>query len=121
MLRILGVWGVALTVASLIGGGGDGFMLVFALLGFFMTIPALVLLGLASAIEGAVLRASGPFAAAWVGIGIGLLVPVGLYAIAPNPENAKQALAFLAPLSLGTGVLWSLSGIVFPRRQRWSA
>jgi len=116
-IRIFGVWLTALGIASLIGEA-QAFLFVFVLMGFFLTLPALVILLAARAIESQMHKAAGPFAASWVGVVLGLIVPAGLYAIAPNPENAMQALTFLAPLSLGTGILWLLSSIfvLFPRR-----
>lgn len=119
ILRIIGVWLTMLTVASLIGGGADGFVMVFMLAGFFMTVPALILLAIASALERGFAKAGHRLAAAFSGIVVGMLVPVGLYAIAPNPENAKQALFFIAPLCLGSGILWSLTSIpvLFARRE----
>jgi hypothetical protein len=117
-IRIFGVWLTALGIASRTAGPG-AFVFVFMLLGFFWTIPVLVLLLLTRAIESRLYKSAGPFATPWTGVGVGLLVPVALYALAPNPENAKQALAFLAPLGLGTGILWSLTSIpvLFVRKE----
>lgn len=112
------MWLAVLSLASMMGGP-QGFYIIFILYGFLLTIPALILLLPVQGVEALVHALAGPHVAAWTGVGIGLLVPVGLFAIAPNPDNAIQALYFLAPLSLGTGILWSLSSIpvLFPRRK----
>lgn len=117
-LRILGVWLIALSLVSLLFGGGKGFLFVFLIYGMFMTLPALAVLATASLIEGVLIRRSHPVAALALGPVIGLVVPALLFLIAPNKSNAMSAMGPMAFVTLGTGLLWALSYLWCSRGSR---
>ena len=119
ILRITGVWLVALTIASFFyGGGGKDFLAVFLTYGFFMTLPALVILAVLARIEDMLVRRGHPVAALSSGPILGLVVPALLYLVASNKSNASAALTLIVPITLGTGLLWAASGLLFPRGSR---
>ena len=63
VLRILGVWLVALSLTSIVFGGVKGFLFIFLIYGMFMTLPAFAVLAIALTIEGVLVRRNYPFMA----------------------------------------------------------
>ena len=108
-LRILIVWIVTLALFSLLAGSGSGFMFIFFMYGFVMTIPALIALTVTSLVEDRVAKMESTAALLAVGPVMGLVVPVVLFAIAPNKGNAAAAMPLLFLLTLGAGLLWMAS------------
>lgn len=119
VLRILGVWLVALSLTSMVFGGAKGFLLVFLIYGMFMTLPALAVLTITLTIEGVLVRRNHSLMAMALGPVIGLVVPIVLFIIAPNKNNALSAASMLVWITLGTGLLWALSYLWVSRRSRF--
>ncbi|GBH29103.1 hypothetical protein [Sphingobium xenophagum] len=107
--RILGVWLVSLSLTSLLFGGLEGFIFVFLVYGMFMTLPALAVLAITLMIEGILIRRGHPVITVALGPVIGLVVPVALFIIAPNKNNALSASKQLIWITVGTGLVWALS------------
>jgi hypothetical protein len=119
VLRILGVWLVALSLTSIVFGGVKGFLFIFLIYGMFMTLPAFAVLAIALTIEGVLVRRNYPFMAMALGPVIGLVVPIVLFIIAPNKNNALSAASMLVWITVGTGLLWALSYLWVSRRSRF--
>jgi hypothetical protein len=110
LVRIAGVWLLALSLATLALSGFEGFStFVFFVFGAVLTLPALFLLFAASLVERRFLDAGRSLPAMSVGVAFGLLIPLFLYWIAPNKANALAGMDFIGPLCVGTGLLWSLT------------
>lgn len=121
VLRILGVWLVALSLASLLFGGTKGFLFVFLIYGMFMTLPAFAILAITLSIENVLIRRDHPVMAVALGPIMGLVVPVVLFIIAPNKSNAFSAATMLVWITVGTGLLWALSYLWVSRRFRFQS
>jgi hypothetical protein len=111
------VWLITLTVVSSITGKNGDFLMVFVIFGFFMTIPVAIAVACASAME-KMLEKRSKNLAALSGVVIGSIVPVILYWDSPNKENAMSGLDLIAPMSIGAGVLWSISYFLIDKRKK---
>lgn len=118
ILRVIGVWLVALSLTSLLVGGAKGFLVIFLIYGMFMTLPALGFLALTLAIERVLIRRDRPVMAVALGPVMGLIVPAALFVIAPNKGNALSAVSMLALITVGTGLLWALTYLLMKHRYR---
>ena len=118
ILRIAIIWMLALCTMSLLVGRLDGFLFAFLLYGMFHTLPALLILALAAYIETVLVQRNRIIAALALGPAFGLLVPAGLYLIAPNKHNAASAMTGLLMITLLTGLLWAASFLLLWRRAR---
>lgn len=116
-LRFVVVWLAALTIASAIAGKDGGFVVIFTTYGFLMTLPAIIAFAAAAVIEKLLEKKIGKFSAL-SGVLVGATVPLTLYLIAPNKQNALSGMVFIAPISVGAGLLWSVSYFLVPRRKQ---
>ncbi|WP_157225195.1 hypothetical protein [Sphingobium yanoikuyae] len=110
---------VALSLTSIVFGGAKGFLFVFLIYGMFMTLPAFAVLAITLTIEGVLVRRNHPLMAMALGPVIGLVIPIVLFVIAPNKNNALSAASMLVWITLGTGLLWTLSYLWVSRRSRF--
>lgn len=118
ILRIISVWLVALCIASFAFGSGKYFSTIFLTFGVFMTLPALGILTLLSIIESVGTRMGHPIVSLAAGPVFGLIVPVFIYLVAPNRDNAAEGLVLIGPITLVTGLVWAASYFCFPRASR---
>jgi|GEM_PF-2630503 len=118
ILRIVLVWLISLSFVSLLFGRIEGFLFVFLLYGLFATVPALVALAIASAIEGALVRRGRSIAALAVGPAGGFVIPALLVIVAPSKRNAMAAVDQINFIALSTGMVWALSYLWLSRASR---
>ena len=109
MLRLLVVWTIVLVVGSMIlsrNGGGFGEMVLTW--GFFLSIPALIILWLLSQIErlGANWFENMPMV---VGLGVAALIPIGCAAFYRQQMGWDVILQAVVPISAVLGLAWAFS------------
>ena len=118
ILRIAAVWLIALSLASLVFGGGEEFLYAFLLFGLLLTIPAVVILAMTSAVEGVFVRQGHRAVAVALGPAVGLIVSALLFLRAANMDKVVSDLWPVALIAFGTGLLWAASYLLFSRSSR---
>lgn len=108
-LRIIMVWTISICIVCyfLADNRRDGFILMLIVFGIILTIPALILLGIAFVAD-SILLDKGQVAAAFaVGPLIGLAVPLIMFAVVANDIDPVSKVVFYFKISMLTGILWS--------------
>jgi hypothetical protein len=110
-VRTFGIWLFSLTVWSVLGGG-DKFFVLLVTFGFFLSLPAFVILGAMYGVEKLLRKQKLNKVALLIGPVCTLGILYYFQNAKPSPGAGSGAMEPLFPLFMMVGCLWTISSLI---------